>query len=500
MAQQHRNSSTHIDKRATASEKAVSGLRSGIARIPCVGLAFLQYLWRALIDPVVTHGVEVYTCSSDATAKLAKFEMRVWKAILRISANAPCDAVHALINRDCVQTRWRKQRLGLFLRLLNAPIESWEHRAVVAHHFMQTPWYSECLEDLRVVWPGVSLLVSTGPTGPFLKSTGGWTSEGSWNSALAYGFKLNTWGWRIAADPGMRKRVKSHIHEACQQLQNSLRRSEQHNLLQRLLIQNAMSSRSKTLLMSRKLQLPGLPLDIALDSAALPHNRQALCALFTGDLFLARYACNYYAKELLPHTVAHQGQLEAAGVARESVCLHCWRSSRQSVLEDEDHVLWDCPGYLVSRTEFIDELEDATRCACIAGTADTRTSTLLSSARPTDWKALAKHVARIRQLRRKHKLTFERLAARAQNNGFKTRADAWRNQGRWVCRHGVFWLKAQGRQCPCMLATTQDSSWRNARWMCHLEVELQMLVAVPFKRSGFKHIAHLRAECARRGW
>ena len=442
----------------------------------------------------------MYARSLDDATKLAKVEERVWKSVLRVSAKSPGDAVRVLINRDSVQTRWRKQRLGLFLRLINAPIESWEHSAVVAHHFMQTPWYSECVDDLKLVLPGVSLFVGTGPKGPFLKSSGGWTSDGSWNSALAFGFRTNTWGWRCDADIDMRRKIKTHIRGLCQQMQKILRREEQHDLVQKVLLQDAMSSRSKTQLIARKLQLPGLPLDMALDCAALPYNRQALCALFVGDLFLARYACNYYAKELLPHTGNHQRQLEVAGVEKGSVCLYCWRNAHQCVLEDENHVLCECPCYVASRTELINELSDDTRLAYDAENATTRISVLLSSTDTNDWRALAKHVARIRQLRRKNKCAFEKLANRAHHNAFKPRADAWRNRGRWVCRHRVFWLRAQGHNCPCMLENTCDRSWRHARLMCVLDDELQAIVAAPFSRDRFIRICQLRAECARRNW
>jgi len=349
------------------------------------------------------------------------------------------------------------------------------------------------------VFPKVVLFVGTGRKGPFL-NTGGWQSDGSWNSALAYGFQSNAWGWRQEADARMRRRIKQHVHESCQQLLNTLRRADQHDLLQRMMLQNALSNRCKTQLMLKKLQLPGLPLDMILDYAALPFNRQAPCALFVGDLFIARYARNYFAKELLPHTEAHKRQLEAAGVDKESVCLHCWRSARQCVPEDESHVLFECPSYAESRTDFTNELDHATRSAYAAGDKQTRTTLMLSSTSPNDWKALAKHVARIRQLRRNHKLALEKLAGRMQNCAFKTKADAWRNMGRWVCRHGVFWLRAQGRGCPCMLEGTHDHSWRNARLMCKLDHELQAIVAVPFDYDSFTHLAALRVEYNRQNW
>ena len=132
--------------------------------------------------------------------------------------------------------------------------------------------------------------------------------------------------------------------------------------------------------------------------------------------------------------------------------------------------------------------------------ADVQMNLILSSSSSIDWRALTKLVARITQHRRKHKIVLERLAARAQAHLFNTRLDAWRNMGRWVCRHGVFWLRAQGRHCPCMSETAHGNIWQNARWMCDIDCEIQALVAVPFDPTRYRHIATLRAECKRRNW
>ena len=75
---------THLDNRMLAFHSAAASLRRGLARIPCVGFAFLQYLWKTLVEPVPTHGVELYAfCSNDASNNAV--QLRVWKTLLRAS-------------------------------------------------------------------------------------------------------------------------------------------------------------------------------------------------------------------------------------------------------------------------------------------------------------------------------------------------------------------------------------------------------------------------------
>eukprot|EP00973_Karenia_brevis_P007299 988362-Karenia_brevis.AAC.1 len=63
-----------------------------------------------------------------------------------------------------------------------------------------------------------------------------------------------------------------------------------------------------------------------------------------------------------------------------------------------------------------------------------------------------------------------------------------------VCRHGVFFLRAQGSSCPCLAqgASTADS-WKWARWMPHLHPELRAITVTPFDHATFVRIGVLRA-------
>ena len=100
-----------------------------------------------------------------------------------------------------------------------------------------------------------------------------------------------------------------------------------------------MDGRATAQLLAQSLRLQGPPVHIALDWCTMPGNREALVAFFVGDLFLARYARNYYARGLLPSSAHPAYHGHAAVIDRESCCLYCWHYHRTCILEDEAHVM-----------------------------------------------------------------------------------------------------------------------------------------------------------------
>ena len=84
----------------------------------------------------------------------------------------------------------------------------------------------------------------------------------------------------------------------------------------------------------------------------------AMMSFFCGDWFLARYAHNDFAKNLLP-----RGQRQLALAAEiladvSTLCMSCWQFRRLAVLEDEYHVMCVCPEYQNMRQELLHQLPD----------------------------------------------------------------------------------------------------------------------------------------------
>lgn len=133
-------------------------------------------------------------------------------------------------------------------------------------------------------------------------------------------------------------------------------------------------------------------------------------------------------------------------------------------------------------------------CSKNADTSLEKLRLLLSSHFKGDWPALGHFVFRVRQLRRQFRTKLQRLEAKYEKENYLIRKAAWRFQGKKVCRHGVFFLAAQGPSCPCMSPSSFCSSvWKFARWMPKFDNELRALVVTPFKRSEFVRIGCLQA-------
>eukprot|EP00973_Karenia_brevis_P042963 5948027-Karenia_brevis.AAC.1 len=78
-------------------------------------------------------------------------------------------------------------------------------------------------------------------------------------------------------------------------------------------------------------------MSVILDLIPSVPDREALAALLSGDMFLGRYAANYYARGLIPSSIRRRDALAANGIDPSRICLSCWTERDIAVLEDEAH-------------------------------------------------------------------------------------------------------------------------------------------------------------------
>ena len=55
------------------------------------------------------------------------------------------------------------RRLGLFMRLLDSPRESWQHVALCVHALKGSAWYAAALHDFFAVHPNASVNITIDP-------------------------------------------------------------------------------------------------------------------------------------------------------------------------------------------------------------------------------------------------------------------------------------------------------------------------------------------------
>ena len=106
--------------------------------------------------------------------------------VLHVGGRAPSYCVSNIMALDSCTLEWRVRRLGLFLRLVNAPVGSWSHLALIAHHHLNTDWFRDANADLKLIIPGHFFIPSMIDSQPHLSCSGRWSDDGEWNSGLAF--------------------------------------------------------------------------------------------------------------------------------------------------------------------------------------------------------------------------------------------------------------------------------------------------------------------------
>jgi hypothetical protein len=230
-----------------------------------------------------------------------------------------------------------------------------------------------------------------------------------------------------------------------------------------------------------------------------PLHRSAVVALLCGDLCIARYAGNFFAKLFIPNRIDHIRDAESLGVEPSRVCIACWHKHRQIVLEDEGHVFFECREYDEPREEFMSAVSNDTKRRIISeGTGNDKLASVFQSSTETDWIAFGRFAARIRYARRLLRQQFEARGQRATNIGYVQRKLQWRRDGKFVCRHGVFFRLPPSDGCACLRPDAGD--WTHAVYMPALDMDLKAIVLERFDLGSCTRLGVLQAAARRRGW
>ena len=491
---------SHAASRESAFERAAHLLLAGLSRIPCFTFSFLTYIWSALVKPTMCYGMDLFSFPTSYCDGFRARERKWWRKLLQVGGRSPNSVVQIILGDVGCDITWQIGRATLLLKMLNAPAGSWQQLAVVAHHHLQTPWFTDAIADLQLVLHGVSLRPTFVRNDPFLSSTGRWTDEGVWLSFHAHRLPTNMNGCRFrpkgAMDLPTRKAVKSYIKQTIHSLRVLLVRRRWSTVYEDVVSTSTSMASSKLTLLAQRLQMPGPPLHLALDLVPLPSHRSAIMSLFCADWALGKHAHNYFAKALLPST---QRQLDAVheSVAQTSaICLCCWHFRRKAALEDEFHIVCVCPEYQDVRDAMMTKLAPG-------ATMNTQRDMLmaLSGLSGQNLEALGSFLAQVRQRRRRLKVQFERYSQQVDQQSFVVRKAAWRFKGKYSCRHGVLFRSAPAGGCKCMtMPVSLDADWEHAVYMPALCHELKIVVAVPFVKTSYERLAILRARAARFGW
>ena len=169
-------------------------------------------------------------------------------------------------------------------------------------------------------------------------------------------------------------------------------------------------------------------------------------------------------------------------------------------LEDEGHIIFESGLYQRQFDCLLEDLEESTLgLVTLANPSDEKVSILFQSRAPKDWRALARFLARARQIRRHTRTRLQRTSDLVTRHSFSTPKARWIREGKHVCRHGVFFATTPPSPCPC-LQPQLEADWSDARLMPALDCKLKVIVTDTFNSHDFQRLGAIHAELRRRGW
>ena len=127
------------------------------------------------------------------------------RRLLKIGGRSPADMLYIFLNTCSVCDYFRSRRISLLIRLLNAPVNSWQHVALLAHLGLGSPWLSSVWSDIKAVYPWMYLRIGQHSAGPCVISNGFWSDEGTWLSVQTYEFPVDLNGIRCRTEAPMDK-------------------------------------------------------------------------------------------------------------------------------------------------------------------------------------------------------------------------------------------------------------------------------------------------------
>jgi hypothetical protein len=503
------SNTNHIEERTCAFERAANMLRASLRRIPSYSFDFMVFLWNTLVQPVMSYGAEVHGWT-DADSQRARSEQsKAWRALLHLGGRSPAVAAQTLLGLDSFMITWRVRRAGLFLRLLNSPAGSWTQIALVTLRDLNTAWYTQTVEDVRLVIPTLDLQKGCREEGFYLScascrqesSTGKRHTLHAHPQGLSPSQRLQTnRAPQQATDFTCEKNaIKKNNKRLTNELKAILRRQVNTEALNVMRQRAKDSPYTKTSLLWKRELANGPALPTAMQWIGPRCNREAVATLISGDWCLGVHAGNFFGKAFIPNSRNHITDAASLEIEPSRVCLACWHKRRQLCLDDEGHVLFECPEHLVTREAFMKDLSAHTSAAIAAdGTGLAKTVTILSSSTPEDWKNFGRFAGQLRQARRRTRKHFEVMQTRLDKEGFEQQRLKWRQNGRFVCRHGVLFAAPLLNACPCMDKNVDiNKAWQHARKMASIDHDLKNVIAVPFELNRFRRLGQLRGDLKR---
>jgi hypothetical protein len=357
--------------------------------------------------------MERFAWNDDDLSPIIKEQNAAFRKLLKVSSRAPIDAVTTLLDVQNCTTAFRANRAAHFLRLFNAPPDSYQYAALLVHHQLQTSWFEEALSDVAIAIPDIKVRISTTwGHRRFVSSSASWGHEvlNALRPYIRTPMSQRTNAVEIKTIKHLTKRISS-------QISSNLKEKCKATARQQILDRASQNVHSKTVFLSAFLAPSQRHPQSVLPLIGPIAHQMALSSLFVGDWFLGEHAANYFAKQFLPTRRDHITACEEKGIPPKRVCLPCWQWLGRITIEDAAHVLFRCPRYDKERSDFYKVMAGTSTAEFTAEKqSEQKVSSVFSSTDPQLWSEIGRLSARIRQSRRRMRAEFQHRVAKLKTN------------------------------------------------------------------------------------
>ena len=163
---------------------------------------------------------------------------------------------------------------------------------------------------------------------------------------------------------------------------------------------------------------------------------------------------------------------------------------------------FSCPSYQHERTDLYKEVESDMQSefqSC--GDQWKKLDNLLSSSSQQTWIAFSRVLSRVRQKRRRFRTQCYLDQKHLQKHAFITCKSKWRNLGRKVCRHGMFFRPGHTKDCTCLSnSRSTEPDWNGVVFMPASDPRLKAIVTVPFDVKNVHRLGQLQSHLRSYEW
>jgi len=371
----------------TARENALAGGRRALYIVTgtLMSLEYISYeyamiLYDSLVYYILTYGCELWTLVTrhlTPNTPHDAMQREVLRKELGVTKLCPTPLLHFYTNRDPISYQMWRRRVAFFINMINAPVDSTAMQALIelsdleASNYVSNTWLSDTMSIIKVLDPTAQHRVRYVGNKRVFQVEGDGIVR-SFHCSKAWDPGKHYWTPKHAADDRYRI-VKMHAATVSKCCFNIIIKKYHDDMLNTI-TQQASGPRYAITHMVHK-HAKFTPTQI-LSQPYKRSYRQALAKLLTGDMMIGRITKHWFLKP----------QDRVPGLP--GGCIECYKHRNTSVIESEEHLVFDCISTKKYRAYFWKSLSEQDAHRCWNRSQLSRFETLVSTDNLATWALL----------------------------------------------------------------------------------------------------------------